>query len=195
MRVRLPIKACICTGVHLGFVGVGAALWKEGNQKTMESKAICFISHNTQDAHAQRCAFWIASQLRATPSLEVVVPQASWALGVWDQYLQGVVARAQRIIVVLTPDFLSSMAPFEEQQRRVTLQESLPRLSAEPGVHLLVVLAGACDQVLSRPEMKELAPVLFCDGITWADLTPAIRSIEACSGVLQAWVGAETRPE
>ncbi len=114
-----------------------------------------FISFDTQDALSERCASWIANNLQGS---EVVLPQKSWALGSWTQYLQSLMHEAQRIIVILSPGYLTTTDSFVRHQ--CMLAQQMPS-------RLLVVLVGNCREVLSResvfyhiPDKIDFTPVL-----------------------------------
>ena len=110
-----------------------------------------FLSFDTQDAIAERCAAMIASALH---DAEVVVPHKSWALGSWKQYLQTVVTEAEAIIVILSPGYMTSMDNFVQQQR-LLVQQAASRL--------LVVQLGNCQSWLSEESAfsKITAPLDF----------------------------------
>ena len=104
-------------------------------------KGFFFIAYDVQDARAKRCASWIADCLGEL----AVMPQHYWALGYWEQYLEHVVCKAERIIVVLTPGFLTSAEPFVQFQRTLVQQEPFASAKQHNAVsRLLVVLAGEC---------------------------------------------------
>jgi hypothetical protein len=106
-----------------------------------------FLSFDTQDALAERCAAMIAQALQ---DAEVVVPHKSWALGSWKQYLQTVVAEAETIIVILSPGYVTSMDRFVQPQR-LLVQQAASRL--------LVVQLGNCQPWLSEESVfSTLAP-------------------------------------
>lgn len=108
-----------------------------------------FLSFDIQDTLAERCASWIASALHGA---EVVVPQQSWALGSWTQYLQTVVSEAERIIVILSPSYLTSTDSFVQHQR--LLVQQVPS-------RLLVVRLGNCRPWLSEESVfYTLAPTI-----------------------------------
>lgn len=90
------------------------------------------LSFDTQDPLVERCAALIADALH---DAEVVVPQQSWALGSWKQYLQTVVAEAECIIVILSPGYLTTTDSFVQQQRL---------LAQQAASRLLVVQLGNC---------------------------------------------------
>jgi hypothetical protein len=104
-----------------------------------------FLSFDTQDAIAERCAAMIASALH---DAEVVVPHKSWALGSWKHYLQTVVTEAEAIIVILSPGYMTSMDNFVQQQA---------------ASRLLVVQLGNCQSWLSEESAfsKITAPLDF----------------------------------
>ena len=97
-----------------------------------------FISFDTQDAQSERCASWLASKLSGA---EVVVPQKSWALGSWTGYLQHVMHEAERIIVILSPGYLTTTDSFVQYQRMLVQQ--VPS-------RLLVVCVGDGRELLSE---------------------------------------------
>jgi hypothetical protein len=133
-----------------------------------------FIAYNTQDALAQQCASWIARRLGKV----AVMPQKCWALGYWTTYLEHVVARAERIIVVLTPGFLITAEPFVEHQRKLVLQERLaPAQGQESVSRLLVVLAGDCESLLHDGSV-------FYRVQDWVDFRPVLKAEEACQKLL-----------
>ena len=104
-------------------------------------KGYFFIAYDIQDARAKRCASWIADCLGD----QAVMPQQCWALGYWRQYLEHVVRKAERIIVVLTPGLLTTAEPFVQYQRKLVLQEPLTSAQQQDAVsRLLVILAGDC---------------------------------------------------
>ena len=108
-------------------------------------KGYYFIAYDVQDARAKRCASWIADCLGDL----AVMPQQYWALGYWTQYLEHVVSGAERIIVVLTPGFLTTAEPFVQYQRTLVLQEPLASAQQQDTIsRLLVVLAGDCAALL-----------------------------------------------
>lgn len=129
-----------------------------------------FIAYDTQDALAQQCASWIAGRLGKV----AIMPQKCWALGYWTQYLEHVVARAERIIVVLTPSFLITAEPFVQYQRKLVLQERLAPAQEQGAVsRLLVVLAGDCESLL-------LDGSVFYRVQDWVDFRPVLKAEEAC---------------
>ena len=133
-----------------------------------------FIAYDVQDARAQQCASWIAGCLGNV----AVMPQRSWALGDFTPYLEQVVSRAERIIVVLTPGFLRSREPFVQYQRRLVLQErGAFDQEHHPVSRLLLVLAGDCTALLHDASM-------FSRGQEWVDLRPLLNVEEACQQVL-----------
>jgi hypothetical protein len=115
-----------------------------------------FLSFDTQDALAQRCAAMIASVLQAA---EVVVPQKSWALGSWKHYLHTVMAEAETIIVILSPGYMTTTDSFVQQQR-LFVQQAASRL--------LVVHLGNCQPWLSEELLfsKSAAPLDFMPIVT-----------------------------
>lgn len=133
-----------------------------------------FIAYDTQDALAQQCASWIAGRLGKV----AIMPQKCWALGYWTQYLEHAVARAERIIVVLTPGFLLSTEPFVQQQRTLLLQERLAPVQEQDGVsRLLVVLAGDCESLLHDGSVFYRVP-------RWVDFRSVLKAEEACQKLL-----------
>lgn len=71
-----------------------------------------FLSFDTQDSLAERCAAMIASMLQDAD----VVPQKSWALGSWKHFLYTTMARSERIIVILSPGHITSTDSFVQHQ-------------------------------------------------------------------------------
>jgi hypothetical protein len=133
-----------------------------------------FIAYDTQDARAQQCASWIAGRLTTV----AVLPQRSWALGYWTQYLEYVMSRAERIIVVLTPGFLITAEPFVQHQRKLVLQERLaPAQEQDIVSRLLVVLAGDCESLLHDESV-------FYRVQDWVDFRPVLNAEEACQKLL-----------
>ena len=118
-----------------------------------------FLSFDTQDALAERCASWIASKMQG---VEVVVPQQSWVLGFWIHYLQTVVSQAERIIVILSPGYLTSTDNFVQYQR--LLVQQVPS-------RLLVVDLGNC-----RPWLPEES--VFSTFAPTIDFMPIIEAEE-----------------
>lgn len=110
-----------------------------------------FLSFDTQDSLAERCAAMIAKMVQ---DIEVVVPQQSWALGSWKHYLQTTMARAERIIVILSPGYMTSTDSFVQHQRLFVEQAA-----SRP----LVVQLGNCQPWLSDESMfcKSAAPLDF----------------------------------
>ena len=109
------------------------------------------LSFDTQDALAQRCAATITSMLH---DADVVVPQQSWTLGSWKQYLHTVMAQAETIIVILSKGYLTTKDSFVQQQR-LLVQQATSRL--------LVVQLGNCQAWFSEESVfsKIEAPVDF----------------------------------
>jgi hypothetical protein len=133
-----------------------------------------FIAYDIQDARAQQCASWIAGRLGNV----AVLPQRSWALGDFTPYLEHVVSRAERIIVVLTPGFLLSAEPFVQYQRRLVLQErGAFAQEHHPVSRLLLVLAEECTALLHDASM-------FSHVQEWVDLRPLLNAEEACQQIL-----------
>jgi hypothetical protein len=133
-----------------------------------------FIAYDVLDACAKKCASWIAGRLGKV----AVMPQKCWALGYWTQYLEHVVARAERIIVVLTPGFLITAEPFVQHQRKLVLQERLAPAQEQDGVsRLLVVLAGDCESLLHDRSV-------FYRVQDWVDFRPVLKAEEACQQLL-----------
>ena len=133
-----------------------------------------FIAYDTQDALAQQCASWIAGRLGKV----AVMPQKCWALGYWTQYLEHVVASAERIIVVLTPGFLITAEPFVQYQRKLVLQERLAPAQKQDSVsRLLIVLAGDCESLLHDESV-------FYRVQDWVDFRPVLKAEEACQKLL-----------
>src|SRR6266566_5082702 len=119
-----------------------------------------FISFDTQDAHTERCASWLASKLSGA---EVVVPQKSWALGSWTQYLQHVMHEAERIIVILSPGYLTTTDSFVRYQRMLVQQ--VPS-------RLLVVCVGDGRELLSEQSVLYNVPCRI-------DFTPVLDAEES----------------
>jgi len=148
----------------------------------------CFISYDLRDALAHRWAFRIAEYLgEAGTPLRVVVPQWSWTLGHWTQYLEDAVAGAERSIVVLspgfvtTPSFVTPADTFVQLQRRLLLQEPVRSEQGDaPRPRLLVVLVADCQSLLSRTEIREEVPLLYTDRVRWVDLGSAGSAEETC---------------
>jgi hypothetical protein len=133
-----------------------------------------FIAYDVQDACVQQCASWIAGRLGKV----AVMPQKCWALGYWTQYLEHVVARAERIIVVLTPGFLITAEPFVQHQRTLVLQERLaPAQEQDTVSRLLVVLAGDCESFLHDESVLYRVQ-------DWVDFRPVLKAEEACQKLL-----------
>ena len=133
-----------------------------------------FIAYDTQDTLAQQCASWIAGRLGKV----ALMPQKCWMLGYWTQYLEHIVARAERIIVVLTPGFLITAEPFVQHQRKLVLQERLAPAQEQDGVsRLLVVLAGDCESLLHDGSV-------FYRVQDWVDFRPVLKAEEACQKLL-----------
>ena len=133
-----------------------------------------FIAYDTQDALAQQCASWIAGRLGKV----AVMLQECWALGYWTQYLEHVMSRAERIIVVLTPGFLITAEPFVQHQRKLVLQERLAPAQEQVSVsRLLVVLAGDCESLLHDGSV-------FYRVQDWVDFRPMLKAEEACQKLL-----------
>jgi hypothetical protein len=133
-----------------------------------------FIAYDVQDARAQQCASWIAGRLGNV----AVLPQRSWALGDFAPYLEHVVSRAERIIVVLTPGFLISPEPFVQYQRTLVLQER-GALAQEhhPVPRPLIVLAGECTALPHDGSV-------FSHIQDWVDFRPVLNAEEACQQIL-----------
>ena len=133
-----------------------------------------FIAYDTQDALAQQCASWIAGRLGKV----AIMPQKCWTLGYWTQYLEHVIRRAERIIVVLTPGFLITAEPFVQHQRTLVLQERLaPAQEQDTVSRLLVVLAGDCESLLHDGSV-------FYRVQDWVDFRPVLNAEEACQKLL-----------
>ncbi len=123
---------------------------------------------------AQQCASWIAGRLGNV----AVMPQQSWTLGYWTPYLEHVVSRAERIIVVLTPGFLLTTEPFVQYQRTLVLQEGAASSQEHhPVSRLLLVLAGDCKSLLHDGSV-------FSRVQEWVDLRPVLNAEEACQQIL-----------
>jgi len=133
-----------------------------------------FIAYDVQDICAQQCASWIAGRLGKV----AVMPQKCWTLGHWTQYLEYVVARAERIIVVLTPGFLITAEPFVQHQRKLVLQERVAPAQEQNTVsRLLVVLAGDCESLLHDESIFYHVP-------HWVDFRAVLNAKEACQQLL-----------
>ena len=133
-----------------------------------------FIAYDTQDVLVQQCASWIAGRLGKV----AVMPQKCWALGYWTQYLEHVMSRAERIIVVLTPGFLITAEPFVQHQRKLVLQERVaPAQEQNTASRLLVVLAGDCESLLHDGSV-------FYRVQDWVDFRPVLKAEEACQKLL-----------
>jgi TIR domain-containing protein len=137
-------------------------------------KGFFFIAYDIQDARAKRCASWIADCLGD----HAVMPQHSWALGYWMQYLEHVVRKAERIIVVLTPGFLTTAEPFVQYQRTLVQQEPFASAQQQDAVsRLLVVLAGDCAVHLHEESV-------FYRVQDWVDFRSVLNTEEACQQLL-----------
>ena len=133
-----------------------------------------FIAFDVQDACAKKCASWIAGRLGKV----AILPQKCWALGYWTQYLEHVVARAERIIVVLTPGFLITAEPFVQYQRKLVLQERLVSAQEQnTASRLLVVLAGDCESLLHDESVLYRVQ-------DWVDFRQVLNAEEACQKLL-----------
>ena len=137
-------------------------------------KGYFFIAHDVQDAHAIRCASWIADCLGEL----AVMPQHCWALGYWTQYLEHVVSGAERIIVVLTPGFLTTAEPFTQHLSKLVLQEQVTSAQEQESVsRLLVVLAGDCASFLHEASVVYRVQ-------DWVDFRSVLNAKEACQQLL-----------
>lgn len=137
-------------------------------------KGYFFITFDIQDACAKRCASWIADCLGDL----AVMPQQYWALGYWEQYLEHVVSNAERIIVILTPGFLTTAEPFVQYQRKLVQQEPLVSTQQQDTVsRLLVVLAGDCAAFLHEESV-------FYRVQDWVDFRSVLNAEEACQKLL-----------
>ena len=133
-----------------------------------------FIAYDIQDARAQQCASRIAGRLGTV----AVMPQRSWTLGYWTQYLEHVVSRAERIIVVLTPGFLITAEPFVKHLRTLVLQEGAASSQGKNTVsRLLMVLAGDGESLL--PDVSVFSRVQ-----DWVDWRSVLNAEEACQQLL-----------
>jgi hypothetical protein len=133
-----------------------------------------FIAYDLQDARAQQCASWITGHLGNI----AVLPQQSWTLGYWMPYLEHVVSRAERIIVVLTPGFLLSLEPFVQHQRTLVLQERAASSQEHYSFsRLLMVLAGDCESLLHDESV-------FSCVQEWVDLRAELNAEKACQQIL-----------
>ena len=119
-----------------------------------------FISFDTQDAHSERCASWLASKLQGA---EVVLPQKTWALGSWTQYLQHVMHEAERIIVILSPGYLTTTDSFVRYQCMLVQQLAS---------RLLVVCVGDGRELLSEQ-------LVFYNVPCRVDFTPVLEAEES----------------
>ncbi len=137
-------------------------------------KGYYFIAYDVQNARAKRCASWIAECLGEL----AVMPQQCWALGYWEQYLEHVVSKAERIIVVLTPGFLTTAEPFVQYQRTLVLQEPFASAQQQDAVsRLLVVLAGDCTALLHEESV-------FYRVQDWVDFRSVLNAEESCQQIL-----------
>jgi hypothetical protein len=118
-----------------------------------------FLSFDTQDRLAQCCAAMIASMLQ---DADVVVPQKRWALGSWKHYLHTTMARAERIIVILSPGYMTSTDSFVQNQRLFVEQVTS---------RLLVVQLGNCQPWLSGESV-------FCEITAPLDFRPILAAEE-----------------
>ena len=133
-----------------------------------------FIAYDVQDARAQQCASWIAGRLGNV----AILPQRSWALGDFAPYLEHVVSRAERIIVVLTPGFLLTAEPFVRHLRTLVLPERLAPAQEQHLVsRLLLVLAGECTAHLHDGSV-------FSHVQKWVDWRAVVNAEEACRQLL-----------
>jgi hypothetical protein len=137
-------------------------------------KGYYFIAYDVEDARAKRSASWIADCL----GVLAIMPQQCWALGYWTQYLEHVVSGAERIIVVLTPGFLTTAEPFVQYQRTLVLQEPLASAQQQDTVsRLLVVLAGDCSSLLHEESV-------FYRIQDWVDFRSVLNAEESCQQML-----------
>jgi hypothetical protein len=144
------------------------------SQKGNPMEGYYFIAYDLQDAHAQQCASWIAESLGKV----AVMPQQCWTLGDFTLYLEHVVSKAERIIVVLTPGFLISLEPFVQHQRTLVLQErAASSQEHDPVSRLLMALAGDCESLLQDE-------VVFAHIQEWVDLRPLLNAEQACQQLL-----------
>ena len=133
-----------------------------------------FITYDLQDVRAKRCASWIADCLGNM----AVMPQQCWALGYWTQYLEHMISGAERIIVVLTPGFLTTAEPFVQYQRTLMLQEPLTSAQQHDTVsRLLVILAGDCAALLHEESV-------FYRVQDWVDFRSVSNAEESCQQML-----------
>ncbi len=133
-----------------------------------------FIAYDVEDARAKRCASWIADCLGDL----AVMPQQCWALGYWEQYLEHVVSKAERIIVVLTPGLLTTTEPFVQYQRKLVQQEQSASAQQQDTVsRLLVVLAGDCAAHLHEESV-------FYRVQNWMDFRSVLNAEESCQQLL-----------
>jgi hypothetical protein len=144
-----------------------------------------FIAYDVQDARAQQCASWIAGHLGKV----AILPQRSWVLGDFSPYLEHVVSRAERLIVVLTAGFLLSAEPFVQYQRTLVLREGVaPAEEQHPASRLLLVLAGECKELLHDASV-------FSPLQDWVDLRPLLNAEEACQQLLLDALYLSVAPE
>ncbi len=137
-------------------------------------KGYFFIAYDIQDVRAKRCASWIADCLDNMAAM----PQQCWALGYWEQYLEHVVSKAERIMVVLTPGFLTTAEPFVQYQRTLVQQEPFASAEQQDTVsRLLVVLAGEC--VAHLHEESEFYRVQ-----DWVDFRSVLNTEQSCQQML-----------
>jgi len=133
-----------------------------------------FIAYDVQEKRAEQCASWIAGRLGKA----VVLPQPCWALGEWRHYLEYVMSRAERIVVVLTPGFLISEVPFVRHQRRLVQQEQGAFRQEQNSLsRLLVVLAEECASLLHDESV-------FYSVQDWVDFRTVLHAEEACQQLL-----------
>ncbi len=133
-----------------------------------------FIAFDIQDTRAQQCASWIAGRLGQV----AIMPQQCWALGDWRHYLEHVMSGAERIIVVLTPDFLITTEPFVQHQRRLVQQEQVAPSQEQNSVsRLLMVLAEDCASLLHDASV-------FYRVQDWVDFRAVLNAEEACQQIL-----------
>jgi len=128
---------------------------------------LTFISYDTQNPSAQRWAAWVYEQLHQG-GVSVVLPQRTWALGYWHQYLQAVVEGAERVVVILSQSYLAAPDAFVEGQRRLVMQM--------PSSRLLVVLLEECQSLLPEGSVFYRA--------SWVDLRSAFNGEAQASASL-----------
>lgn len=141
-----------------------------------------FIAYDIWDTLAQRCASWIADRVGNS----AVMPQQCWTLGHWKHFLEHIVSRVERIIVVLTPGFLTTGEPFVQHLRTLVLQEPFSVEEHQGRSRLLVVLAEDCDSLLHDE-------LVFYRVQDWVDYRTILDAEEVCQQrLLGALYAAQT---